>query len=381
MDNNFSGRLGIQQRVLPAYRAPFFDILAQACQGGLSVFAGQPQSGESIQVATQLQGAEYFPARNWHIGKITSVFYLCWQGGLLRWLETWQPDALIMEANPRYPNSRLAARWMHLRQRPVLGWGLGVSGGSDRLETLRAPGRSRFLSLFDGMLAYSRRGAEEYRRAGFPAECVFVSPNAAAPRPAAPPPPKAPVFSQRPGVLFVGRLQARKRIDLLLQACAALPEEIQPDLTLIGEGPSLGDFQALAQAVYPRARFMGALRGAELQSYFARADLFVLPGTGGLAVQEAMAHGLPVIVAEGDGTQEDLVRPANGWLVPPGELSPLVEALRQALSDAARLRRMGLESYRIVAEEANLERMVEAFVQAVRAAQTQATRLRETVHE
>jgi len=189
------------------------------------------------------------------------------------------------------------------------------------------------------------------------------------------------VFSQRPGVLFVGRLQARKRIDLLLQACAALPEEIQPDLTLIGEGPSLGDFQALAQAVYPRARFMGALRGAELQSYFARADLFVLPGTGGLAVQEAMAHGLPVIVAEGDGTQEDLVRPANGWLVPPGELSPLVEALRQALSDAARLRRMGLESYRIVAEEANLERMVEAFVQAVRAAQTQATRLRETVHE
>ena len=37
----FPGRLGLQQRVLPAYRAPFFDLLAGACQGGLSVFAGE----------------------------------------------------------------------------------------------------------------------------------------------------------------------------------------------------------------------------------------------------------------------------------------------------------------------------------------------------
>ena len=44
-------------------------------------------------------------------------------------------------------------------------------------------------------------------------------------------------------------------------------------------------------------------------AHFAGADLFVLPGTGGLAVQEAMSYALPVIVAKGDGTQEDLVRP------------------------------------------------------------------------
>ncbi|MFN8426382.1 MAG: glycosyltransferase [Anaerolineales bacterium] len=63
-----------------------------------------------------------------------------------------------------------------------------------------------------------------------------------------------------------------------------------------------------------------------------------LPGTGGLAVQEAMSYGLPVIVAQGDGTQDDLVRKENGWQVPPDDFDALVATMKDALSDAARLR-------------------------------------------
>ena len=39
----FPGRLAVQQRVLPSYRAPFFDLLASACDGGMSLFAGRPR--------------------------------------------------------------------------------------------------------------------------------------------------------------------------------------------------------------------------------------------------------------------------------------------------------------------------------------------------
>ena len=78
-----------------------------------------------------------------------------------------------------------------------------------------------------------------------------------------------------------------------------------------------------------------------------------------------MSHGLPVIVAKGDGTQDDLVREGNGWQIPPGDEAALAATLKEALSDVERLRRMGAEFYRIVSQEINLEKMVEAFVGAL----------------
>jgi glycosyltransferase involved in cell wall biosynthesis len=78
-----------------------------------------------------------------------------------------------------------------------------------------------------------------------------------------------------------------------------------------------------------------------------------------------MTHGLPVIVAQGDGTQDDLVRPENGWQVPPGDQTAFTTVLRNALSNISRLRKMGNESYRIVTEEINLEAMAASFIAAV----------------
>ena len=48
MSATYPGRLGLQQRVLPSYRAVFLDSLALVCQGGLSVFAGEPLPDEGI---------------------------------------------------------------------------------------------------------------------------------------------------------------------------------------------------------------------------------------------------------------------------------------------------------------------------------------------
>ena len=166
-------------------------------------------------------------------------------------------------------------------------------------------------------------------------------------------------------MLFVGRLQARKRIDILMQGCASLPPSLQPRLIIVGDGPASTTLQAIAAETYPTAEFVGARRGPELASYFAQADLFALPGTGGLAVQEAMTYGLPVIVAQGDGTQDDLVRPENGWQVTPGDQKAFTACLKTALSNIPQLRKMGAESFRIVNEEINLEVMVASFVNAL----------------
>jgi glycosyltransferase involved in cell wall biosynthesis len=363
----FPGRLGLQQRVLPAYRVPFFDALAEVCQGGLNVFAGLPGPSESIVVANNLSASTYVPAHNRHFSNAASPYYVCWQSGLSRWLEEYQPHVLILEGNSRNVNSRLAVRWMHARRRPVIGWGLGLpaSGGGGWISSLRNRESLSFLRSMDAVIAYSRRGAQEYHSLGFPQSRLFVAPNAVEPRPKELAAKKPEEYGERPTVLFVGRLQARKRIDDLLRASAALPEALRPRLLIVGDGPARQDFENVARSVYPSAEFLGERHGADLDPLFDLADLFVLPGTGGLAVQQAMAHGLPVIVAQGDGTQDDLVRAGNGFLVPPGDLAALTVTLQEALSDRARLRRMGAESFRIVVEEVNLEKMVEEFVAAI----------------
>jgi glycosyltransferase involved in cell wall biosynthesis len=212
------------------------------------------------------------------------------------------------------------------------------------------------------MIAYSKRGAQEYAALGFPRERIFVAYNSVSLPPASVPDHRARTID-RFTILFVGRLQPRKRVDDLLKVCAVL--ESRPRLVIVGDGPDRERLEALAREVYPEAEFAGARHGAELEPYFAQADLFVLPGTGGLAVQQAMSYGLPVIVAQGDGTQDDLVRKENGWQIPPDDFDALLSTMRDALSDVARLRKMGQESYRIVKEEINIEQMVETFVTAL----------------
>jgi glycosyltransferase involved in cell wall biosynthesis len=362
----FNGRLAVQQRVLPAYRAPFFDLLAGSCTAGLDLFAGLPRASEAIATTADLRVARLTPAHNVHV--LAGPLYLCYQRGLMDWLEAIQPDALVLEANPRYLASRAAADWMRKRKRPVLGWGLGAPPSPGLPAGFQRAARLRFLRRFDGLIAYSARGAEQYAALGFPRERLFLAPNAVAPAPQHPLPFRADQVEGRPLVISVGRLQARKRLDVLLRACAELPPSLQPRLRLVGDGPQRPALEALAKAIYPAAEFTGAQFGADLAAHLAAADLFVLPGTGGLAIQEAMSYGLPVIVGQGDGSQDDLVRASNGWQIPADNLHALLDALRAALADVARLRAMGAESYRIVREEINLEKMVEAFVAALNAA-------------
>jgi glycosyltransferase involved in cell wall biosynthesis len=363
----------LQQRVLPEYRRSFLDALAQACNGGLSVFAGQPLPQENVHPVSELGAARYQPARNLNFFPIHSSFYHCWQLGLLSWLDSWQPDVLIVEANPRYPSTRLAVRWMHARRRPVIGWGLGappIPAGRfawDRLAAgWRRWERTSLLRSLNALIAYSHKGARQYRSLDLPLKEIAVALNAVSPRPNDSRPPQRPsVPDGPPVVLFVGRLQARKRLDLLIRACASLPGALQPRLWVVGDGSARAELEQLANQLYPQTEFHGARHGSQLDSIFNSADLFVLPGTGGLAVQQAMAHALPVIVAEGDGTQEDLVRPGNGLLVPSANLDALRSALQACLSDPHKLRQMGVESYRVVLEEVNVEAMVSVFVETM----------------
>lgn len=348
------GRVAIQQRVLPVYRAAFLDSLAAHCSDGLHVFAGAPRPGEAIRSAPGLARAIWEPAANLHF--LEGAAYFCYQRGLVDWLERVDPELLVVEANWRYLSTPRAIDWMHDRKRPVIGWGLGAPGGTAGFL------RRRLLRSLDGVVAYSTRGAAEYASAGVPVERIFVAPNAVD-RPPRKVPHRRPLGHRPARLIFVGRLQRRKGVDDLLHACAAASPT--PEVWIVGDGPDRDRLVSVARRVFPSAIFTGPVHGEDLTALLDRADLFVLPGTGGLAIQQAMARGLPVIAAQGDGSQEDMVTPGNGWLVPTGDEAALASILKDALSDPKRLSRMGAASYRLARDRFNPDAMVAVFVRAL----------------
>jgi len=142
-------------------------------------------------------------------------------------------------------------------------------------------------------------------------------------------------LSPRGGLLVgvVARLAVEKRLELL----APLSELPGVQLVVVGDGPQR---RALTRAM-PQARFLGQLGGAELGAVVASLDLFVHPGadeTFCQAVQEALAAGVPAVVAASGGPL-DLVRHGeNGWLWAgddPHVLAAVVAGLR---NDPAALR-------------------------------------------
>ena len=358
-------RVGVMQRVLPSYRIPLFDALTDEFNGNVSVFAGDPRKEEALNSSGEPTSAKLWLGKNVHL--FNGPMYLCWQSGLLQWIADWQPQVLIMEANPRYFHSPAALRWMRKQGGKVIGWGLGSPQPQGVLSLMRLSIRKRFILQFDALITYSSQGAGEYAALGFPQDRIFTAPNAVAPRPKhAMPIRPTEYIGGKPVLVFVGRLQDRKRVDTLIHACAALSPEIQPSLKIIGDGPQRSFLESLAKNIYPYVRFYGAKHGADLEQHLLSADLFVLPGTGGLAVQEAMTYALPVIVGVADGTQEDLVCAENGWVLPDNSAQTLSDAIARALDDIDALRKKGAASFRIVNEEINLENMVSVFSSAIK---------------
>ena len=106
----------------------------------------------------------------------------------------------------------------------------------------------------------------------------------------------------------------------------------------------------------------------ELSSYLSNADSFLLPGTGGLAINEAMAYGLPIISTIGDGTVIDLVfEGQNGYYLDEiASVENLYSTCKKALNNnKSQLMAMGVRSRQIICEKATVQNMFSSFESAI----------------
>ena len=160
---------------------------------------------------------------------------------------------------------------------------------------------------------------------------------------------------REPVVLFVGSLIARKGVDTLLRAFAALASDLpEYRLVLAGEGPEQANLAALAESlgVAARVEFAGFLPQAGIAARMRQARLFVLPSNEegqGVVLLEAMASGLPVVASSVGGIPEVVVE-GTGRLFPAGDAAALAGQMRAVLTGPALWRQLGAAGRRHVEE-------------------------------
>ena len=161
--------------------------------------------------------------------------------------------------------------------------------------------------------------------------------------------------AERVRLLFVGRLECRKGIDVLLQVAPALlkrfPNAVldivgddtipQPDGTTY-KGKFLNS--DVPEDIRSRIVFHGRVEEDTLRAFYRNCDVFVAPSryeSFGLVFLEAMMFGKPVIACDAGGTPEVVTHGVTGLLVKPGDHITLAAALETLLTDSAMRREMG----------------------------------------
>ncbi len=147
----------------------------------------------------------------------------------------------------------------------------------------------------------------------------------------------------RVNVLFVGRLDPRKGVHLLLDA---MPEVVRRTagrarLLVVGDSYLRSKYEAaVPAALRDHVRFFGHVPAADLPRWYATGDIFVSPASGnesfGIVLVEAMAAGRTVLASDIPGYRSVVIPDENGVVFPPGDREALAAALVALVQDPER---------------------------------------------
>ncbi len=163
--------------------------------------------------------------------------------------------------------------------------------------------------------------------------------------------------SDPPLIVTIGRFIAKKGFTDLIRACALLVERGRPfRCEIFGEGPLESQLrgQIAELELQELVQLPGAKPQHEVRERLASADVFVLPSVpeadGGMdnlptVIMEAMATGLPVVSTRIGGIPEMVVENETGFLVSPGDVVVLADAIEKVTNDQSLGRKFGQAGY------------------------------------
>jgi 1,2-diacylglycerol 3-alpha-glucosyltransferase len=176
-----------------------------------------------------------------------------------------------------------------------------------------------------------------------------------------------------PTVLFAGRLAEEKHVDVLIDAVAKTPAELNVHLEIVGGGEVRAalESQVSRLGLQDRVKFLGLASDDDLREAYIKADLFCMPGTAelqSLVTLEAMSASTPVLLADAMALPHLVRDGENGFLFTPKDSDDLAAKITRVLQlPAAELAAMGKAS-RCMVEPHSIRGTLQTFEDLYRGA-------------
>ena len=167
-------------------------------------------------------------------------------------------------------------------------------------------------------------------------------------------------------IVFSGTINRTKRLDLLIKALkrtVVIMQNTAPVLIVIGDGEDLERCKNLSRSLGLKENIIFVGRQEKLASaYLLMGNLMVLPGLGGLAINHAFVHSLPVICGNADGCEVDLVQNYHtGMRLDTMNEQELADTLVELLHQPDLIREMGENAYQLITETITLDNYAETI--------------------
>ena len=179
--------------------------------------------------------------------------------------------------------------------------------------------------------------------------------------------------SQVPIILFMSRIEPKKGLDLLIPALESiLGSGIEFHFILAGSNPQDADYetqikvQIYNSSLAKYTTITGFVSGDLKVEVLTKADLFVLPSyyeNFGIAVAEAMAAGVPVVISDRIHIAEDIQQAEAGW-VGPLEVGAIANSIKSALLNPQERQRRGLNGKEYAKKQYNWEAIAQQTIDA-----------------
>jgi len=298
--------------------------------------------------------------------------------GLLEGIKHRRPAAVIMEGTPRIITNLRVPSVTHATGGVSLLWSKGHTEEGTPRGYFTDLVRYRFAKLFDGVICYGEAGRRDLERIGIPRESITVARNTIDThrifagihdRDAL-----ARAFKRQHGlegrrlVLYVGTMYPKKRHLDLVEAWPSI-HAAHPDtvLVMVGEGPMLDSVKAsVAEIGNEAVRVLGSVPEGEDYRWIGASDVSVMCGGLGLAIQQTLAFGRPMVVADEPGVDGEIVRHGEtGWRYPKGDVKALASVVNAVLADPTGAAAIAQRGQDLVRNEVNVDGMVGSLVTAL----------------